>query len=193
MNIEAETGRSPMDESVESPRLGSVVAALSRRLHAQVIGAGALAELRRITDDDLPPAFWKRYLTDVPAEWREPGGRVDARVDRAWAGLIRAMVEMAPNPHSFEQPFGESLADTGYSEHRFVRLLRAEGNDLAREVRVAGAWLAHHPGARVANWEQPAHLLLGRPWLGLRVRHTITSRQLARDYFRTAAKQSSSQ
>ena len=66
MNIEAATNRPPMDEPVESSRLGSVVAALSRRLHAQVIGAGALAELRRITGDDLPPAFWKRYLMDVP-------------------------------------------------------------------------------------------------------------------------------
>ena len=191
MNIEAATNRPPMDEPVESSRLGSVVAALSRRLHAQVIGAGALAELRRITGDDLPPAFWKRYLMDVPAEWREPKGQVDPRVDQAWAGLLRAMVEMAPNPHSFERPFGELLADTGYSEHRFVRLLRAEGNDLAREVRVAGAWLAH-AGAPVANWEQPAHLLLGRPWVGLRVRHTITSRQMARDYFRATAKQSPS-
>ena len=191
MNIEAATNRPPMDEPVESSRLGSVVAALSRRLHAQVIGAGALAELRRITGDDLPPAFWKRYLTDVPAEWREPKGHVDPRVDQAWAGLLRAMVEMAPNPHSFERPFGESLADTDYSEHRFVRLLRAEGNDLAREIRVAGAWLAH-AGVSSANWEQPAHLLLGRPWLGLRVRHTITSRQMARDYFRVAARQSPS-
>ena len=192
MNIEAVTGSPPLDEPVESPRVGSVVAALSRHLDARTIGAGTLAELRRITADDLPPAFWKRYLTDVPAEWREPGGHVDARIDRAWAGLIRAMVEMAPNPHSFERPFGATLADTGYSEHRFVRLLRAEGNDLAREVRVAGAWLTR-AGAKAANWEQAAHLLLGRPWLGLRVRPKITSRRMARDYFRAAAKQSPSQ
>jgi hypothetical protein len=193
MNNEGVTGRPPSDEPAETPRLGLVVAGLSRRLHAQTIGAGALAELRRITDDDMPPAFWRRYLTDVPAEWREPGGHVDARIDRAWAGIIRAMVEMAPNPHAFERPFGTMLADTGYSEHRFVRLLRAEGQDLAREVRIAAAWLAR-AGAGAANWEQPAHLLLGRPWLGLHVvRHTIISRRIARDYFRAAAQQAPSQ
>ena len=189
MSIEAATNRPSSDEPIESVSLGSVVAALSRHLRAETIGTGALAELRRISDDNLPPAFWKRYLTDVPAQWREPGGQVDARIDRAWAGLIRGMVEMAPNPHSFELPFGATLAETDYSEQRFVRLLRAEGDDLAREVRIAGAWLAR-AGTGAVNWEQPAHLLLGRPWLGLHVRHTITSRRMARDYFGAAAKQS---
>lgn len=188
MNIEAETRHPVIDESVEPLRLGAVVATLSRHLDARAIGAGELAELRRIAGDDLPPAFWKRYLTAVAAEWREPAGRVDPRVDRAWAGLIRAMVEMAPQPHSFERPFGAALAESGYSESRFVRLLRAEGEELAREARVAGAWLAR-AGVKAANWEQPAHLLLGRPWLGLDVHHKAASHRLARDYFRAAARQ----
>ena len=60
MTIEAATGSRPVDEAIETVRLGAVVAALSRSLDARKIGAGALAELRRITEDDLPPAFWKR-------------------------------------------------------------------------------------------------------------------------------------
>ena len=191
MTIEAATGSQPVDEAVEPVRLGAVVAALSRSLDGGKIGAGALAELRRITEDDLPPAFWKRYLTDVAPEWREPEGRPDRRVDWAWGRLIRAMVEMAPQPHSFNRSFGEALAETEYSEPRFVRLLRAEGHDLAREARVAAAWLAR--ADIKANWEQLAHLLLGRPWLGLKTHHKAASHGLARDYFRVAGRRSRGQ
>lgn len=188
MNTEAVMDRRPSEDEPAEPRsLGQVVATLSRQMKAERIGTGALAELRRMTGNDLPPAFWKRYLLDVPAEWREPRGHVDARVDRAWSALIRAMVEMVPHPHSFDQPFGAALAKTGYSEDRFVRLLRAERDDMARELRVAGAWLAR-AGVK-ANWEQPAHLLLRN--LGLNVNHQTATHRMARDYFRTATRQSS--
>lgn len=189
MNTETVIGlRPPTDEPAKPHRLGQVIATLSRQLHPKRIGTGALAELRRITSDNLPPVFWKWYLWDVPQEWREPHGHVNGRVDRAWAGLVRAMVEMAPHPHRFDLPFGAALADTKYSEDRFVRLLRAEGDELARELRVAGAWLAR-AGVK-ANWEQPAHLLLRN--LGLNVKNHISSRhQMARDYFRVAAQRSS--
>ena len=102
------------------------------------------------------------------------------------------MVEMAPQPHSFERSFGEALAETGYSEPRFVRLLRAEGHDLAREARVAAAWLAARADVK-ANWEQPARLLLGRPWLGLNTRDKAASHGLARSYFRVADRRSRGQ
>ena len=183
MNIKQLAEGPRADESAEAQSLGQVIAALSRQLNAERIGTGSLAELRRITDDNLPPAFWKQYLTNVPPEWRELDGHVNARVDRAWAAIVRAMAEMAPNPHSFDRPFGEALAATKYSELRFVRLLRAEGEDLARELRVAGAWLAR-AGVK-ANWEQPAHLMLRH--LGLKIHHRIASHRMARDYFRFAA------
>ena len=187
MNTKKTTDGPQAGQPAETQTLGQVIAALSRQLNADRIGAGRLAELRRMTDDDLPPAFWKQYLMDVPTEWREPGGYVSAPVDRAWAALVRAMAEMAPNPHSFDQPFGAVLASTRYSEDRFVRLLRAEGEDLARELRVAGTWLARE-GVK-ANWEQPAHLMLKH--LGLKIHHRAAAHRMARDYFRGAARRSS--
>ncbi|MCY4587059.1 MAG: type I-E CRISPR-associated protein Cse2/CasB [Bryobacterales bacterium] len=187
MNTEAVIDPRPLQDDPAGPRgLGQVIATLSRHLNAERIGVGALAELRRMTGNDLRSAFWKQYLCDVPVEWREPRGQVDARVDRAWAGLIRAMVEMAPNPHSFDQPFGAALAKTRYSEDRFVRLLRAEGEDLARELRVAGSWLAR-AGVK-ADWERPAHLSLRG--LGLNVNPQLASHRMARDYFRTPTQRS---
>ena len=192
MNGEIAAGSPSSDETAESRNLGQVVAAISRRLSADLIGAGDMAALRHMTADGFPPAFWKLYLTDVPLTWREPGGRVDERLDGAWAALVRAMVEMAPNPHTFDQPFGAALAHAGYSEDRFVRLLRAAGDDLTRELRVAGARLAR-AGAGATNWEQPAHLVLGDTGCKLNVWPPRIRHQMARDYFRAVAKQSPSQ
>ena len=174
------------DETGEPRNLGQVVAALSRHLDKSMIGAGDLAELRRIAGDDLPPAFWRLYLNPkvVPSEWREPRGSVKVRVDRAWAALVRAMGEMAPHPHA-NHPFGAALAASDYSEVRFVRLLRAEDDALARELRIAGAWLAR-AGVQAVDWEQPAHLMLRR--LGLHVQDRAAAHRMARDYFREAAK-----
>ena len=176
---------------VESCNLGQVVARLSGHLDAERSGAGTLAGLRRIGDhDELPAAFWHFYLRTVPEPWREPGGRVVERIDRAWAGIVRAMVEMAPRPHSFDRPLGRALAATDYSEDRFVRLLRARDGDLHRELRAAGAWLAR-AGVK-ANWEQPAHLVLGGISPRLDTRHPDGLRhQIARDYFRETSKRQS--
>lgn len=191
MSTETVVGGPSSDETDEFRSVGAVVAKLSHRLSTDVIGAGDLAALRHMTTDGLPPAFWKLYLANVPVNWREPAGRVHVPLDGAWAALVRAMVEMAPNPHTFDQPFGTALGHTDYAEDRFVRLVRATGDELARELRVASAWLARK-GARAANWEQPAHLALGGAGCKLNIWPSRIRHQMARDYFRAAAKQSSS-
>ena len=192
MSTETVGSRPSSDEADEFRSVGPVVARLSHRLNADVIGAGDLAALRHMTTDGLPPAFWRLYLANVPVNWREPAGRVHEPLDGAWAALVRAMVEMAPNPHTVDQPFGAALARADYAEERLVRLVRAAGDDLARELRVASAWRARK-GARAANWEQPAHLALGGAGCKLNVWPRRIRHQMARDYFRAAAKQSPSQ
>ena len=168
--------------------LGRVLGRLSHELSGEGIGTGSLAELRRMTPSDRPPVFWRLYLRIVPEEWREPGGHADLRVDAAWAGLIRAMAEMAPKPLDFDRSFGSELAKAGYSEFRFVRLVRAEDGELARELRVAAEWLARKHVK--ANLHPVAELLLGRPWLGLDVRPDRAVRTLSHDFFRAQAAQS---
>lgn len=180
----AETG--PRPAAKEPAFIGAILGRVSGRLNAERSGAGPLAELRRMGWREFPPEFWRFYLKCVPTEWREPKGRGDDKVDLAWASLLRAMAEGAPNPHRADSDFGEALAETGYAEQRFVRFLRAGGEDLAREARAAAAWLAR--AGRRANWREPAELLLAR--IG-GVRHvrpprTVTHR-LARSYFRAQA------
>lgn len=177
---------SSTDSNSDSTTLAKVIARLSSRLDPDRIGSGAYAELRRIAGDALPPQFWYVYLAEVPRDWREPDGKIDARHDWAWAGLMRAMVGMGPQSHGFGLDFGKALADTGYSEARFVRLLRAGNENLARELRVAGQWLAR-AGVRRVNWVQPAGLFRWGPG---RSAHTSGTRhRIARDYFRAVANQ----
>lgn len=185
------TARSPA-ESNEPKSLLQLLGTVSARLDPEVSGTGQLAALRRTGWDEFPPEFWRFYLAHVPAEWREPNGRALPAVDRAWAAIFRAMVECAPRPQGFDTPFAAALAETGYSEARFIRLLRADEENLFRELRTAAVWLSR-AGAK-ANWEDPAELVLGRvgelrridEQRRLRAPDGVTHR-MARDYFRTAA------
>ena len=166
--------------------LGRTLGHLAAQLAPERIGPGALAEIRRMTTSSPPPAFWRLYLSVVPSSLRDTetfpnDGRVIA-----WARLIRAMAESG-GPASGPLPrFGAALARTGYSEARFVRLSRAAGDELGRELRLAARWLATK-GSRAA-WRLPAQLLLGRPATGLPVDAEIAARQLASDYFREQAR-----
>jgi len=185
-----QTNGEPKDSSAKT--LGQVMRSVSGHLDPDVIGSGLLAELRRMDWNEFPPGFWRFYLSYVPAEWREPGGYPPPDLDRAWATILRAMAECGPRPLAFALSFGAGLAKTDYSEARFVRILRANGRDFARELRVAAAWLARN-GVK-ANWVEPAELALVR--LGnlrragdqrwLRSADELTHR-MARDYFRAAA------
>ncbi len=187
MSVESASEAAKADATTSLP---TVVARLSAYLDTGRIGTGALAELRRISDDSLPPQFWILYLKVVPPEWRERNGKPDFRHDLAWARLTRAMVAMGSRPQKFELSFGTALASTGYSEARFVRLLRAEGDALARELRVAADWLSR-AGVGQVDWVRPASLFRWGP--GMRSRPRIARHQLARDYFRVAANLSDNQ
>ena len=182
--------------SADAPEfIGRVVGKVSHALDADRIGAGRLAEIRRMAWREFPPGFWEFYFSHVPAQWRQRAGAGDDdRVDLAWAALLRAMAA-APNLHANDTAFGAALADTGYAEARFVRFLRADGEDLAREARTAAVWLAGKGQKGKANWREPAELILNRigrfgSYGGIRRSDNVTNR-LARDYFRAQAKKTS--
>lgn len=182
----SETLLSDRDAGAPVP-LGSAIGRVSRALRPERIGAGVLAELRRMNWREFPPGFWRFYLEHAPIEWREPAGRPVDRIDLAWAGVLRAMAEAAPDPHDADSRFGAALAESGYAEMRFIRYLRADGEELARETRIAAAWLARN--GRRANWREPAELILGRIGrLGRDVRRPdCVAHRLARDYFAAQA------
>ena len=182
---------SAVEENDMSRSFGQVIAAISHNLDPELIGTGQFAEMRRMAWNEFPSGFWHFYFRHVPRQHREPYGRPRPDVDLAWATVLRAMAEAGKKPHDPNAYFGAMLAELGYSEQRFVRLLRAQGEDLGREMRVVAAWLAR-AGQRV-NWLKPAELLMGRIGRGLNIQPPdAVVHSLARDYFRVAAATSQS-
>ncbi len=135
----------------------TAVHALIHTLAPQRLGTGPIAELRRMepTAGVLPPVFWTVLMKHVPEYLCQ--GR-DA--ERAWAAIIQGIALMAPRAHEKEASPGRVLADTGYSEPRFVRLLRAEGDGLSVETRTVCRWLATK--AQPIDWAAFARFLLSR-------------------------------
>ncbi|MFD1625181.1 type I-E CRISPR-associated protein Cse2/CasB [Azospirillum griseum] len=156
------------------------VNALAATLTKDRLGTGPMAQLRRMDPLGVPsPVFWTlladRFGTDPLPEHQE----------RAWAIIIQAMAVMAPDAHRIGRPPGRVLAEQGYPEGRFLRLLRAEGEGLAVEVRTLARWSAAK--ALAFDWADLALFVLARSgrdpdWAE---RQAI---QLARPYFLNAGK-----
>lgn len=166
--------------------LGHVLGRLSGRMrHAD---PGTLAELRRIVPENLPAAFWRLYLEAVPREWREPRGKASVVADRAWAAVVRGLVELGPTGLDFRRRLGVALAESSYSEARFIRLIRARGADLGDEFRVASTWLANKGVA--ANVTPVAEMVLGHSCgeFAARTKPGWAAHQIARDYFSVTAR-----
>jgi len=76
-------------------------------------------------------------------------------------------------------PFGQALAEAGFSEHRFERLLSANGETL-RNLALRAARQLAAKGIET-DWRQFAELLFSR---NPETREVI-NRRIARDYYRT--------
>jgi len=108
------------------------------------LSSGDRAELRRMDPlgAALPPALW-RLLTLSEVETAigivAPGDREAA--ERAFAIVVQAIAERGDSVRIMR--IGRVLAETGYAEARFVRLLRARGlEDVTFETRQAVRWCA---------------------------------------------------
>ena len=143
-----------MSQATETALRGPVDVALDRLVRLLVherddggLSSGDRAELRRMDplDAALPPALW-RLLTVPEVETAigivASGDRETA--ERAFAILAQALAEAGASGRTPSRtPIGKVLAETGYAEARFVRLLRARGREeVAFEARQAARWCA---------------------------------------------------
>lgn len=116
------------------------------------ISKGDLAELRRIDPSEpFTPALWKILLEYVPQH-----DKLSTAQERQWAILLMAMATCA-GLHTSETPFGKALAQAGWSELRFVRLMEARGDNLVKEIRRLAQYLASK--SQQADWSDVAWLL----------------------------------
>jgi hypothetical protein len=159
-----------------------VIRRLARRLNPEALGTGPLAELRRMDPKGTPaPAFWA-LMGEVHPDRPE-------RTDPAWAVIVQAMAEMAPEPHAQDAAPGIVLADTGYAEGRFVRLLRADAAAMPSEARTLARWC--RVKARTIDWVAFGRFVLDR-MAGRDDDAERAARRFARQYFGALARNSRS-
>jgi CRISPR system Cascade subunit CasB len=177
-SIPADTSTDPTSDEEVSPRaaVGTIAGLLAGD---GFLSSGERAALRRV-DPACPvtPALW-RVLDQAhqlaPDELFEEQMR---RWERRWGLLILGMAHV-PGLHRYEVPLGEALAQSGWSEMRFVRLMEASSDALPVLVRRMAQYLASKE--QPANWDDVRQLLFSvdRDYsVDVRLR-------IARSYYRT--------
>lgn len=141
------------------------------------LGTGALAELRRISPQKpFTPSLW-RLLLDL--DEAEPWGGLERNIyERRMATLAMGMAFCA-GLHSYKVPLGRALAEAGWSELRFVRLMEARGETLETLIRRMAQFLASK--SQPANWVDVGWLLIGQDWDSAEE----TRLRIARSYYGT--------
>lgn len=142
---------------------------------------GDVAELRRL-DPSAPssPVFWKLVVGKLePAGALHPADTSDRREERErrWAVILNALAHLG-DLNTPGRNYGEALAASGFSEHRFGRLLRARSDGLWYQARRSAQFLAAHGENADAT---------GLAWLVLSAGRSDgqqARRQLARSYYR---------
>ena len=137
-----------------SLKLGSAVGKINAIIY-DGLSTGDLAELRRISPDEpFTPALW-RVLLDLELD-DAPDWISQSKWERRWATLLMGMARCA-GLHSYDIPFGQALAEAGWSELRFVRLMRSDGQQLETELRRLAQYLASKN--QRADWTDAGRLL----------------------------------
>lgn len=149
---------------------------LAKRL--KHLGTGPRAELRRLRADTedrwRSPAFYRIYADTVA-----PTHAGHDEHERRWAMILSGMVRVE---HRSGLGAGAVLAEHGFAEKRFVRLLDADDDHVASDLRTAVSFLAAK-GASV-NWADLSDLILSTGG----DRHDQVRRGLAAAYYRILAK-----
>ena len=164
--------------STDEPALGlrPLIGRVAKRL--EHLGAGPLAELRRLHADAedrwRSPTFYRIYADTVA-----PTYAGSPEHERRWAMILAGMARLV---HRSGHGAGATLAEHGFAEKRFVRLLDADDDHVASDLRTAVSFLASK-GAFV-NWADLADLILSTGG----DRHDQVRRGIAAAYYRTLAK-----
>lgn len=106
--------------SSQQPSLSSTLARLAAPVGAPHYPAGDRATLRRwAPGQPVPLAFYRLWLRHVGADL-PPEGQTEAWMLIAWA-----IVTLGKEAHDPKRPWGQALAEAGFSEGRLERLLSA--------------------------------------------------------------------
>ncbi len=158
----------------------SHIARIAKRIAASDFGTGPLAELRRKDPQAVSAAPSFHRLT---AHMDDVSWAGDAPV--RWAAMIQAMATgTRPGEGAPAESAGKALAESGYSESRFARLLASRGETFRSQILL----LARYMNGKQArfDWRDLGELVLVE---GLREKRAETLRfRIARDYYRALDK-----
>lgn len=158
----------------ERSDLSSLVGRLAHAIDRE-LSPGDVAALRRFdADDPGGPAFWKLAATVLPDAVGEGPGAEE--LERRWAAIACGMA-LTSGQHAPGRAAGEALADAGFAELRFVRLLRAHGDPLLHALRTTARFLASK--AIPLDWRDLAALVLSDG----RSDEERVRRRIARSYY----------
>ncbi len=160
----------------DRPSLSSLVGTLATRIE-RGLDPGDVAALRRL-DPERPhaTAFWWLLVGTIYPEESPPQRQL-----QRWARLL-ALMAQAAGLHRPDRSFGQALAEAGFSELRFERLLRANEENLWPYLRRAVGYLA--AGGHAFDQVELARLVL--TWDSERRERLLLS--LAENYYRVQHK-----
>lgn len=175
---EQATSTSDVEVTEKKPSRAALFQALAKALDHH-LSTGDVAEIRKLDPDDpSSPAFWKLVFA-----YLEPAGELRAEgplrdlLEKRWAAVLSGMA-ITQGLHIPGRRVGQALAKVGFSELRFSRLLRAEGDLLLDLVRTTARFLASKNVA--FDFKDLADLVFSD---GAAHAETVR-RNIARDYYR---------
>lgn len=142
--------------------------------------AGDVAALRRMDPRKPAAAFFKLASVTLESRPESGSGGADER-DARWSAIIVGLACLG-DLHRPGASLARALIDAGFSELRFARLLRADGDRLLDDIPMLGRYLAAK--AAPADWTQAAWLMLSAG----RTDEETARRSLARDYYSALAR-----
>lgn len=157
MNTEVNTDTNKLKpETNNRIEYGKIVGKVATMIQQDgALSTGEKADLRRISPDQpFTPALW-RILMVLDLD-QSPGWIRQEHWERRWATLFMGMAHCA-GLHSYQTSLGEALAEAGWSELRFVQLMRAKEETLETHLRRVAQFLAGKN--QEANWTDTARLL----------------------------------
>jgi CRISPR type I-E-associated protein CasB/Cse2 len=163
----------PSDD--QQPTWRSTIGAMAHEIRQPTFPPGHLAQLRRL-DAERPGgiAFWQLVAKHAPLAFD------DERLAEALAIVLRGMAITREFLTTERRGLGKALAESGVSELRLLRLLRADKARLDEETRQIARLLASKGESGRFDWSEVLWLVLTADT----EKGESCRRAIARDYYR---------
>lgn len=160
---------------VEAKSLGQVVLGLHRAI--ETMSSGERAQLKRMRAGEFEPAaFWRLVCGPLAPQFDGRSTPQREQSEACWAVVASAMARSGM-PFNGKCTLGRAMAESGISELRFLRLLRADASQLPAQAQAVAQLLASK--GQSTHWIDFARLIISVE----RTDRDATRRKIARDFF----------